>query len=141
EHGQRGGSGHTLGPVEPEGNETGRPVGGEVLDQPDLGRLRRGGGPRLLEELASVLGRELMIGRPSHPDDEIQHELRLGIEGGGLVGLHARTAARASTSAACFSTTVPLKKSGFTSPQKRTAFSNMKSRKSSSVISPCSTSS
>src|SRR5580704_7328180 len=41
-------------------------------------------------------------------------------------------AVRASTEAAAFSTTVPLKKSGFTSPQKRTAFSNMKSRKSSS---------
>ena len=49
--------------------------------------------------------------------------------------------ARARTSAACFSTTVPLKKSGFTSPQKRTALANMKSRKSSSVSSPCSTSS
>ena len=48
---------------------------------------------------------------------------------------------RASTSAACFSTTVPLKKSGFTSPQKRTAFVNMKSRKSPSVSSSCSTSS
>src|SRR5207247_6441941 len=47
----------------------------------------------------------------------------------------------ASTSAACLSTTVPRKKSGFTSPQKRTALVNMKSRKSSSVISPCSTSS
>ena len=46
-----------------------------------------------------------------------------------------------STSAAAFSTTVPLKKSGLTSPQKRTAFANMKSRKSSSVSSPCSTSS
>jgi hypothetical protein len=34
-----------------------------------------------------------------------------------------------------------LKKSGFTSPQKRTALSNMKSRKSSSSSSPCSTSS
>ena len=53
----------------------------------------------------------------------------------------ARQVARASTSAACFSTTVPLKKSGFTSPQKRTAFVNMKSRKSSSVSSPCSTNS
>src|SRR5687768_3764707 len=46
-----------------------------------------------------------------------------------------------STSAACFSTTVPLKKSGFTSPQKRTAFANVKSRKSSSSSNPCSTSS
>src|SRR4029077_16196950 len=52
-----------------------------------------------------------------------------------------RHAFRASTSAACFSTTVPLKKSGFTSPQKRTALVNMKSRKSSSSSSPCSTSS
>src|SRR5262249_29542690 len=46
-----------------------------------------------------------------------------------------------STSAAGFSTTVPLKKSGFTSPQKRTALANMKSRKSSAVMRPCSTSS
>src|SRR5215467_3217617 len=51
---------------------------------------------------------------------------------------HARCA---STSAAAFSTTVPLKKSGFTSPQNRTAFANMKSRKSFSSISSCSTSS
>ncbi len=36
---------------------------------------------------------------------------------------------------------MPVKKSGFTSPQKRTAFANMKSRKSSDVISSCSTSS
>src|SRR5205814_8227342 len=50
-------------------------------------------------------------------------------------------AGRLSTSAACFSTTVPLKKSGFTSPQNRTALVNMKSRKSSSSSSPCSTSS
>src|SRR5882672_5579295 len=48
---------------------------------------------------------------------------------------------RASTSAACFSTTVPLKKSGFSSPHRRTAFSNTKSRKSFSSRSPCSTSS
>src|SRR5436853_1728997 len=48
---------------------------------------------------------------------------------------------RASTSAACFSTAVPLKKSGFSSPQRRTAFSNMKSRKSLSSRSPCSSSS
>src|SRR5262249_37897559 len=123
------------------GKGPGRPVGGEIRDPPALGRLRRGGGPRLLEELTSVLGRELMVGRAPRFDDEIQHELRLRVEGGGLIGFHARTAPRASTSAACFSTTVPLKKSGFTSPQKRTAFSNMKSRKSSSVISPCSTSS
>src|SRR5215467_3906355 len=51
---------------------------------------------------------------------------------------HARCA---STSAACFSTTVPLKKSGFTSPQNRTALANMKSRKSASVSNSCSTSS
>jgi alkanesulfonate monooxygenase SsuD/methylene tetrahydromethanopterin reductase-like flavin-dependent oxidoreductase (luciferase family) len=49
--------------------------------------------------------------------------------------------AEAKISAAAFSTTVPLKKSGLTSPQKRTALLNTKSRKSSSLSSPCSTSS
>src|SRR5262249_20569469 len=48
---------------------------------------------------------------------------------------------RASTSAACFSTDVPLKNSGFSSPQRRPAFSNLKSRKSFSSSRPCSTSS
>src|SRR5215813_5181026 len=54
--------------------------------------------------------------------------------------LHGRTEV-ASSSAAGFSTTVPLKKSGLTSPQNRTALPNMKSRKSSSLSRPCSTSS
>src|SRR5690242_3421123 len=50
-------------------------------------------------------------------------------------------AGRRSTSAAAFSTTVPLKKSGFVSPQNRTALANVKSRKSFSSSRPCSTSS
>src|SRR5262249_6470100 len=48
----------------------------------------------------------------------------------------------AVNSAACsFSTAVRLKKSGLSSPHRRTAFSNTKSRKSVSSRSPCSTSS
>src|SRR5262249_14254948 len=47
----------------------------------------------------------------------------------------------ASPSAAWLPPAVPLKKSGFSSPQRRTAFSNMKSRKSVSSSRPCSTSS
>ena len=46
-----------------------------------------------------------------------------------------------SSPRASFSTRVPLKKSGFASPQKRTGLVNMKSRKSSSVMSSSSTSS
>src|SRR4029453_4235499 len=54
---------------------------------------------------------------------------------------YRRAAGSARSAAAGFSTTVPLKKSGLTSPQKRTALANMKSRKSPAVIRPCSTSS
>jgi PPOX class probable F420-dependent enzyme len=74
-------------------------------------------------------------GHRRRQSDESSHR-RLPLRSGAH---HCR--APASASAAAFSTVVPRKKSGFTSPQKRTALPNTKSRKSSSVRSPCSTSS
>src|SRR5712692_8089656 len=82
-----------------------------------------------------------MIRRPPGLDDQLEHGPHFRIEGGNDGDAHARTAGWASTSAAAFSTVVPLKKFGFTSPQKRTALANVKSLKSSSLSRPCSTSS
>src|SRR5690242_7356701 len=52
-----------------------------------------------------------------------------------------RGRAAAMTSAACFATAVPSKKLGFPVPQRRTAFANVKSRKSSALTRPSSSSS
>ena len=53
----------------------------------------------------------------------------------------ARAGAAFSTSAAAFATRVPSKKRGFCVPQSRTALAKAKSRKSSGVMKPSSTSS
>src|SRR5687767_2920865 len=57
-----------------------------------------------------------------------QHAGTVELDVAGAEGVDLHREAPASTAAAAFSTAVPLKKSGLTSPQKRTAFSNMKAR-------------
>src|SRR5688500_15642081 len=90
---------------------------------------------RMVHEKAPPRHRPRLAGR-----EVGQHAGTVEFDVAGAEGVDLHDAP-ASTAAAAFSTAVPLKKSGLTSPQKRTALSNMKSRKSVSSSRPCSTSS